>query len=114
MPAASVSRSSTGSDPPLVFVDQSGQLGGAELFLADLAMACGPSCRVLLLEEGPFVEYLRARGVAVETVSLPDTAKQFSKGAGAATMARVAPHMVAHLRGWIGRVPGKAKGRRPS
>ena len=56
---------------PVVFLDQSGQLGGAELFLADLAQACSEWSRVLLLEDGPFVEMLRERGVLVETVSLP-------------------------------------------
>ncbi|HEY5811684.1 MAG TPA: hypothetical protein VIT23_03405, partial [Terrimicrobiaceae bacterium] len=49
------SRNST----PVVFLDQSGQLGGAELFLADLAEECSAWSRVLLLEDGPFVELLR-------------------------------------------------------
>ena len=44
---------------PVVFLDQSGQLGGAELFLADLAQACSAWSRVVLLEEGPFVDMLR-------------------------------------------------------
>ena len=67
---------------PVVFLDQSGQLGGAELFLADLAEACSEWSRVVLLEDGPFVEMLRERGVMVETVSLPPEAKSLSKSAG--------------------------------
>jgi glycosyltransferase involved in cell wall biosynthesis len=79
---------------PVVFLDQSGQLGGAELFLADLAQACSEWSRVLLLEGGPFVEMLRERGVLVETVSLPAGAKSVSKSAGVGSMLKAAPQML--------------------
>ena len=83
---------------PVVFLDQSGQLGGAELFLADLAKACAAWSRVVLLEEGPFVDFLRERGVFVETVALPSDAKQLSKNAGISAMLQVAPQMLAYFR----------------
>lgn len=80
---------------PVVFLDQSGQLGGAELFLADLAQACSAWSRVVLLEEGPFVDLLRRRGVMVESVSLPAESKALSKSAGVASLLRVAPQLLA-------------------
>ena len=80
---------------PVVFLDQSGQLGGAELFLADLAQACSPWSRVVLLEDGPFVSVLRDRGVFVETVALPGKAKQWSKDAGVSAMVKAAPSLLA-------------------
>ena len=80
---------------PVVFLDQSGQLGGAELFLADLAQACSEWSRVLLLEDGPFVEMLRERGVLVETVSMPGEAKSVSKSAGAGAFFKAAPQLLA-------------------
>ena len=83
---------------PVVFLDQSGQLGGAELFLADLAQACSEWSRVLLLEEGPFVEMLRERGVMVETVSLPPEVKSVSKSAGVGSFLKVAPKLLGFYR----------------
>ena len=80
---------------PVVFLDQSGQLGGAELFLADLAQACSEWSRVLLLEDGPFVEMLRERGVLVETISMPGEAKSVSKSAGVGSLVRAAPQLLA-------------------
>jgi glycosyltransferase involved in cell wall biosynthesis len=97
MPSEVASRISprTRQAMPVVFLDQSGQLGGAELFLADLAEACSAWSRVLLLEEGPFVDMLRERGVLVETVSLPPESKALSKSAGIFSMLKVAPQLLA-------------------
>jgi glycosyltransferase involved in cell wall biosynthesis len=83
---------------PVVFLDQSGQLGGAELFLADLAEACAQWSRVLLFEDGPFVDLLRERGVFVETMALPADAKQVGKSTGISSMLRAAPQMLAFYR----------------
>lgn len=79
---------------PVVFLDQSGQLGGAELFLADLAQACSGWSRVLLLEDGPFVDLLRQRGAMVECVSLPSESKAVSKSAGIGSLLKVAPQLL--------------------
>lgn len=56
------------STPEIVFVDQSGQLGGAELCLADLAPAFGAHGRVVLFSDGPLVGLLRSRQVAVSVL----------------------------------------------
>src|SRR4029077_15596252 len=101
MPSEIVNRTATSRHRhavPVVFLDQSGQLGGAELFLADLAQACARWSRVVLLEDGPFVEFLRDRGVFVETVALPDDAKRVSKSAGISAILQVAPQLLAHYR----------------
>ena len=95
MPAVDPPGHGKQAGPPVVFVDQSGQLGGAELFLADLARECGSLCRVVLLEEGPFGEHLKTRGVAAEAVSLPGKAKRLSKSAGVLAMLKAAPQIVA-------------------
>jgi glycosyltransferase involved in cell wall biosynthesis len=81
-----------------VFLDQSGQLGGAELFLADLAQACARWSRVVLLEDGPFVSVLRERGASVETISLPSEAKRVSKHAGISSMLQATPQLLAFYR----------------
>jgi len=82
----------------VVFVDQSGQVGGAELFLADLARECGTLGRVLLLDEGPFVDYLHDRNVTVDAVSLPDRVRRLSKDAGLLAIAGAAPPALLYLR----------------
>ena len=51
------------SDFRILFVDQTGQLGGAELCLADLATHLRDQSTVLLFEAGPFQELLEKNGV---------------------------------------------------
>ncbi|MDF3839478.1 glycosyltransferase family 4 protein [Cupriavidus basilensis] len=50
---------------PLLFVDQSGELGGAELSLLDIARHRRGDGEVLLLSDGPFRRRLEAEGVKV-------------------------------------------------
>ena len=97
MPSEIATRSTDRSQTamPVVFLDQSGQIGGAELFLADLAEACSEWSRVLLLEDGPFVEMLLERGVLVETISMPGEAKSVSKSAGVGSLLKAAPQLLA-------------------
>jgi glycosyltransferase involved in cell wall biosynthesis len=52
-------------EPRILFVDQSGQLGGAEICLLPLAIRCTQRSEVLLLSDGPFRERLQADGVRV-------------------------------------------------
>lgn len=52
-------------EPRILFVDQSGQLGGAEICLLPLAIRCTQRSEVLLLSDGPFHERLQAEGVRV-------------------------------------------------
>ncbi|HYZ75042.1 MAG TPA: glycosyltransferase [Chthoniobacterales bacterium] len=52
-------------DPRILFVDQTGELGGAELCLADLAIRLRDRASVFLFEGGPFEELLKQNGVDV-------------------------------------------------
>jgi glycosyltransferase involved in cell wall biosynthesis len=63
----------------VLFVDQSGRLGGAELYLLDLARAYRQTGRVVLFEEGPFADALRTEGVAVTILSPSDSIRQVRK-----------------------------------
>jgi glycosyltransferase involved in cell wall biosynthesis len=63
-------------------MDQSGELGGAELCLADLAESCRERSAVLLFQDGPFAGLLRARNIPVIIVPLPVAAVGVSKSAG--------------------------------
>ena len=47
----------------VLFLDQSGQPGGAELCLADTAAHLRPQSRVILFSHGPFEQLLRSMGV---------------------------------------------------
>jgi len=49
-----------------LFLDQSGALGGAELYLLDLARAYRSTGHVLLFDDGPFADRLRAEALSVE------------------------------------------------
>jgi glycosyltransferase involved in cell wall biosynthesis len=66
----------------ILFLDQSGQLGGAELCLADLAEFCRERCAVLLFQDGPFAELLRTRKVSVIVATSLAVALRVSKTAG--------------------------------
>jgi glycosyltransferase involved in cell wall biosynthesis len=55
--------------PSVLFVDQSGQLGGAELCLLPLASSWTARHEVLLLADGPFRARLEAEGVQVKVTS---------------------------------------------
>ena len=55
--------SAVNSLPRILFVDQTGELGGAELCLADLAIHLRNSSTVFLFESGPFQKLLEAKGV---------------------------------------------------
>lgn len=55
----------------ILFVDQSGQPGGAELCLADIAAAFSPDAGVLLLSDGPFLPMLRDRGIEASVLPMP-------------------------------------------
>ncbi|MGH8778801.1 glycosyltransferase family 4 protein [Paraburkholderia sp.] len=54
--------------PTVLFVDQSGQLGGAEFTLLPLAGLCAPRSEVVLLSDGPFRTRLEALGVRVRVI----------------------------------------------
>jgi glycosyltransferase involved in cell wall biosynthesis len=77
----------------ILFLDQSGELGGAELCLADLAEFAGKSSAVFLFQDGPFVEFLRAKKIAVHVAILPKIAARVDKAAGLFAYLRAIPGM---------------------
>jgi glycosyltransferase involved in cell wall biosynthesis len=79
------------TNPAILFLDQSGELGGAELCLADLAEFCRERCAVLLFQDGPFAELLRAKSIPVIVATLPETAGGVGKAAGAYAYLRAIP-----------------------
>ncbi len=80
----------------ILFIDQSGQLGGAELCLADVAHRYRETGQVLLLSDGPFAETLRERGVTVDLHPLPASLARVTKGASVATLARTLPALAGY------------------
>lgn len=65
--------------PRVLFVDQSGELGGAELMLADVVAHYPGESRVLTFQDGPFPDRLRALDI---DVVLPSKAARFQRGDG--------------------------------
>jgi hypothetical protein len=61
-------------------LDQSGELGGAELCLADIAEFAEERSAVLLFQDGPFSELLRARDITVHLAALQKMAARVDKG----------------------------------
>jgi glycosyltransferase involved in cell wall biosynthesis len=64
----------------ILFLDQSGQLGGAELCLLDLAKFYGDRCLVALFESGPLVDRLQQQKTPVQV--LQPQALQMRKDSG--------------------------------
>lgn len=84
--------------PEILFLDHAGVMGGAELYLLDVAHAFRSSCRVLLFEEGPFLDALHARGVAAEVTSAPAAFHSVKKQSGFFSTFRAAPGLVELVR----------------
>ena len=57
--------------PRILFVDQSGVLGGGELSLLEIAKHCRDACRVVLLSDGPFRALLEEASVPVTVLAAP-------------------------------------------
>lgn len=81
----------------ILFVDQSGQLGGAELCLADLARHYGPRAAVLLLSDGPFADHLRNQRIKVDILPLPAPLSRLTKKASPLQAATALPSAAGHL-----------------
>ena len=65
----------------VLFVDQSGELGGGELSLFDIARHRSPECNVLLFGEGRFEDRLKAAGIHVAVLSHAKKLVAFKKSA---------------------------------
>lgn len=70
--------SAAADGPSVLFVDQSGQLGGAELSLLPLVTKLATRREVLLLTDGPFRQRLESMGVTVH-VTVEDRVARISK-----------------------------------
>lgn len=81
----------------ILFIDQSGQPGGAELCLADVAESMGENSRVLLLSPGPFEDMLRSRGVPCGVLPIPSRLSSVGKSASPLDYVRMAPKLAGFL-----------------
>ncbi len=70
------------SRPRILFLDHSAALGGAELYLLDVARAYRSHSSVLLFEDGPFAERLREETLSVETLPTSNAFQGVRKQAG--------------------------------
>ena len=53
----------------ILFLDQSGQLGGAELSLTDVAQSYQDNCLVGLFADGPFRQLLEQKQIPVQIIA---------------------------------------------
>lgn len=74
----------------VLFLDQTGSIGGAELSLFDIATHFGAQAKVVLLEDGAFARRLEMAGVDVEVLSR-HSALMFARGSGKLAAARTVP-----------------------
>lgn len=74
-----------------LFVDQSGQIGGAEICLADLAGHFRPRSQVILLSDGPFLSFLKDRGIPAGVIPLPGNVARATKRFSGAGLLRDLP-----------------------
>ncbi len=77
--------------PQVLFLDQTGRLGGAELMLLDLAAARAADSEAMLFQEGEFRTALEDAGVKTSVVRLGDEAATVDKQAGLRSVLRSIP-----------------------
>lgn len=80
----------------LVFLDQSGQLGGGQLMLLDVVKNIPSS--VILFEEGPFSKVLTESEIACEVIPLGKQAGKITKQAGLGAVLRGLPEVLRQVR----------------
>lgn len=68
--------------PRVLFLDHTGSVGGAELFLLDVARHNTNSSSVALLTDGPFRERLERAGVEVEVLPAPEAVSGIAREGG--------------------------------
>jgi glycosyltransferase involved in cell wall biosynthesis len=81
------------ASPRVLFLDQAGELGGAELSLLDLARHRGDRCKVLLFADGPFRGRLQTAGVQVEIAHGAEAFMRVGRNSGAWPALKAAPHL---------------------
>ncbi len=90
------------STPRVLFLDHTGALGGAELYLLDVARPYRATSRVLLFETGPFKERLEDAGIPVEVLPAPAAVLDVQKASGWRSALRAVPGLV-RLTGQVAR-----------
>jgi len=75
----------------ILFVDHAGVLGGAELYLLDVAQHYRDHATVLLFEDGPFRKRLEKAGITVEVAPAPDAFLSVQKASGPFDALRAVP-----------------------
>lgn len=68
--------------PRVLFLDHTGSLGGAELFLLDIAKDNLGTSQVILFADGPFRERLEESGVEVKVLPAPEAVSGISREGG--------------------------------
>lgn len=81
----------------ILFLDQSGQPGGAELCLADTAAHLRPRSRVILFAHGPFEQQLRSRDVDVSVFEASQRLSRIGKEAGLGSYIPALPELAGFL-----------------
>lgn len=84
--------------PEILFLDHAGVLGGAELYLLDVARDVHPAGRVLLFEDGPFLTALREEGIAADVVEAPAAFHDVTKQSGVLSALQALPAVTALVR----------------
>ncbi|MGV3660587.1 MAG: glycosyltransferase [Prosthecobacter sp.] len=84
-------RAQDGPPARVLFVDQTGRLGGAELMLLDIAAARAADSEVVLFQDGEFRTALEERGVKTRVLPLGEEAAVVDKQAGMLHALRAMP-----------------------
>jgi glycosyltransferase involved in cell wall biosynthesis len=81
--------------PRVLFVDHTAELGGAELSLLTVAKDFRERGRVVLFEEGPFLERLRNSGIHADVLKAPDTLDSVRRDGSVLNSLRAVPDLFA-------------------
>jgi glycosyltransferase involved in cell wall biosynthesis len=84
--------------PRILFVTHTAALGGAELYLRDIADQLHDHCAVVLFEDGPLAAELTQRGVAVHVLRAPSGLQSVRKSSGLGASLRALPGLLRLVR----------------
>ncbi|WP_395738647.1 glycosyltransferase [Prosthecobacter sp.] len=87
-------RKKVGASPQVLFLDQTGRLGGAELMLLDIAAARAADSEVALFQDGEFRTALEKAQVKTHVFKLAEEASSVDKQAGLRCVLRTVPAIV--------------------
>lgn len=84
--------------PRVLFVNHAASIGGGELSLLDIAADWADSGEMVLLEDGPYADRLRQRGVPVHVASSGGRAMKVTRGAGVLSAVTAIPGVLRVVR----------------